>query len=328
MLAKRSDAFGVVAIGRNEGERLKQCLGSASEAAQTVYVDSGSSDGSVQFARAWGGSVVELDGMSPFTAARARNAGFRRLRELAPDLSFVQFIDGDCEMDKAWPTAAISCLRSNEGVSAVLGRRRERYPDRSIFNRMCDREWDVPVGEVQACGGDVMMRVDAFEATGGYRDELIAGEEPELCVRLRAAGWKIWRIDQEMTLHDAAMLHLWQWWRRQVRSGYAFAQGAHLHGRRPEQHWVWESRRALLWGIGVPLLLAGALLVLGWWGGLLLLVYPLQILRRCARMQGSWVSRLQFAFFEQLSRFPEALGQLKFARDRILGYRGHLIEYK
>ena len=277
---------------------------------------------------ALGVSVAELDAKSPFTAARARNAGFRRLRELAPDLSYVQFIDGDCEMDHTWPTAAISFLRSNEKVCAVLGRRRERFPDRSIYNRMCDKEWDIPLGEVLACGGDVMMRVDAFEAAGGYRDDLIAGEEPELCVRLRAAGWKIWRLDQEMTLHDAAMLHLWQWWRRQVRSGYAFAQGAHLHGQPPERHWVWESRRALLWGIGFPLLLAGALLVLGWWGALLLLIYPLQILRRSARMQGPWRSRLQFAFFEQLSRFPEAIGQLKFARDRLFGRRGRLIEYK
>ena len=118
---------------------------------------------------------------------------------------------------------------------------------------MCDQEWDIPLGEVKACGGDVMMRCERCEAAGGYRDDLIAGEEPELCVRLRAAGWKIWRLDHEMTLHDAAMLHFAQWWRRQMRSGYAFAQGAKLHGRAPERHWVWESRRALIWGVGFPL---------------------------------------------------------------------------
>ena len=322
------DAFGVVAIGRNESERLKQCLRSVSAAAQTVYVDSGSTDGSVRWAKESGITVMELDMTAPFTAARARNAGFSRLRELAPDLKYVQFIDGDCELDSTWPTAAISFLNSNHMVCAALGRRRERYPDRSIYNRICDREWDVPIGEVSACGGDVMMRVSAFEAVGGYRDELIAGEEPELCVRLRAAGWKVWRLDCGMTLHDAAMLHFGQWWRRNVRSGYAFAQGAHLHGKRPERHWVWESRRALLWGICLPLLAICALVILGWWGALLLLVYPLQILRRMTRMPGSWRSRAQLSFFEQLSRFPEALGQLRFARDRLLRRRGRLIEYK
>jgi glycosyltransferase involved in cell wall biosynthesis len=328
MQAGRPDAYGVVAIGRNEGDRLKQCLKSVLAATQIIYVDSGSTDGSVQWAKELGIAVVELDLTSPFTAARARNAGFRRLQELAPDLLYVQFIDGDCELDRSWPTAAMSFLNSNDGVCAVLGRRRERYPDRSIYNRMCDREWDIPLGEVLACGGDVMMRVKPFKATGGYCDELIAGEEPELCVRLRAAGWKVWRLDHEMTLHDAAMVQFGQWWRRQVRSGYAFAHGAYLHGQGPERHWVWESRRSLLWSIVLPLLSIGAMTIFGLWGALALLVYPLQILRRMTRMTDSWLSRAQFSFFEQLSRFPEAIGQLRFARDRLLGRRGRLIEYK
>jgi GT2 family glycosyltransferase len=328
MSSEPTDVFGVVAIGRNEGERLEQCLKSVSSATQTIYVDSGSTDGSPQWARAQGINVVELDLTAPFTAARARNAGFRRLREVAPHLQYVQFIDGDCELNQAWPSAAISFLQANDRVCAAFGWRRERYPDRSIYNRMCDSEWDISAGEVKACGGDVVMRVNAFETAGGYRDELIAGEEPELCLRLRAAGWKIWRLDHEMTLHDAAMLHFGQWWRRQLRSGYAFAQGAHLHGQRPEKHWVWESRRALVWAIGLPLLLIVALIIFGWWGALLLLLYPLQVMRRMASMSGSWRSRLQFAFFEQLSRFPEAVGQLRFMRDRLLNRHGRLVEYK
>ena len=173
-----------------------------------------------------------------------------------------------------------------------------------------------------------MMRIAALTAVGGYREKLIAGEEPELCVRLRATGQKIWRLNQEMTLHDAAIVHFSQWWQRQLRSGYAFAQGAHLHGRSPERHWVWESRRALFWGLGFPLVLTCSLVAFGWWGALLFLVYPLQILRRMTHMPGLWPTQLKFAFFEQLSRFPEALGQLKFARDRLLGRRSKLIEYK
>ncbi len=328
MATDRSEEFGVVAIGRNEGERLKQCLRSAPMADVTVYVDSGSTDGSVKWAKELGATVVELDMTRPFTAARARNAGFKRLRELAPHLSYVQFIDGDCELIETWPEMAISFLNSHATVCAALGRRRERYPDRSIYNRLCDREWNIAVGEVSACGGDVMMRTGAFESSGGYREELIAGEEPELCLRLRAAGWQVWRLDHEMTLHDAAMTHFYQWWRRQVRSGYAFAQGAHLHGDRPERHWVWESRRALLWGFCFPIGFVIALSIFGWWGFAVLIIYPLQMLRRMFRLPGSWCSRVQFSFFELLSRFPEALGQFKFARDRLLGQHGRLIEYK
>jgi glycosyltransferase involved in cell wall biosynthesis len=328
MTSGPSIVFGAVAIGRNEGERLKQCLNSLSAAAKLVYVDSGSSDGSVAWARRMGIDVIELDLTLPFTAARARNAGFRRLLHLSPALSYVQFIDGDCELNSDWPKAALSFLSSRPNVGAVFGRRRERYPERSIYNQMCDREWDVPIGEASSCGGDVFMCVQAFESAGGYRDELIAGEEPELCVRLRRAGWKIWRLDNEMTLHDAAMLHFKQWWRRQTRSGYAFAQGAALHGRSPDRHWVRESRRALFWGLFLPILLIGLLLAFGWWVVPLFLIYLLQIFRRARHMPGDLLSRLHFSFFEQLTRFPEAIGQLKFWRNRMHGRHGQLIEYK
>jgi GT2 family glycosyltransferase len=328
MRTGNSCAFGTVAIGRNEGERLKQCLRSLSMSERIVYVDSGSTDGSVAWAKTEGIDVVELDLNTPFTAARARNAGFARLKELAPQLKYVQFVDGDCEMVQQWPRHAIEFLEAREQVSAVFGRRRERHPDHSIYNRLCDHEWNVPVGQAQACGGDVMMRADALEAVGGYRDDFIAGEEPELCVRLRAAGWSIWRIDQEMTLHDAAMTRFGQWWLRNLRSGYAFAQGSHVHGSPPERLWVWESRRALIWGLFFPLLCAASVVSFRLPGFAVLVVYPLQVLRRMLRFPGTLRARFQFAFFEVLGRFPECVGQLKFMRDRMFGAPNRIIEYK
>src|SRR4030088_1316640 len=167
MLTSNSRAFGAVSIGRNEGERFKRCLLSLSMSDRIVYVDSGSADGSGEWAKAQGVDVVELNLNAPFTAARARNAGFARLRELVPQLEYVQFIDGDCELAQQWPQHAIEFLDAHEQVCAVFGRRRERHLDRSIYNRLCDHEWNVPIGEVRACGGDVMMRVTALETAGG-----------------------------------------------------------------------------------------------------------------------------------------------------------------
>jgi len=319
---------GAVVIGRNEGDRLKRCLTSLRDTAAIIYVDSGSTDGSAAWARDNGVIVIELDMSLPFTAARARNAGFRRLLEAAPQVDCVQFVDGDCELDSNWLTAAKSFLDSHPAVGAVCGRRRERFPERSIYNWLCDREWDGEPGEVRACGGDVMIRTDAIKAVGGYREDMIAGEEPELCVRLRAAGWRVWRIDAEMTLHDAAMAHFSQWWKRILRSGYAFAHGAYLHGRSPEHHWVWESRRAWLWGMWIPLICLAASVLLPPWGIALWLIYPLQILRQMARNAGSLKDRATITFFHLLGRFPEALGQMKFALDRVLRRRSRLIEYK
>ena len=320
---------GVVVIGRNEGERLRRCLQSVlADAVATVYVDSGSSDTSVALANSLGAAVVELVMRLPITAARARNAGFARLIELAPAVEQVHFVDGDCEVVAGWMARAAAFLNAWREVAVVCGRRRERFPDRSVFNRLCDMEWDTPCGETKACGGDALMRRDAFAAAGGYRDDLIAGEEPELCVRLRAAGWRIWRLDAEMTLHDAAMTRFSQWWKRTLRGGYAFAEGSLLHGAPPERHWVAESRRAWIWGLGIPLLALLALPVLGLFSLALLLAYPLQWLRLATAQDAPADKRGLRALFLILSKFPEALGQLVYFHRRLIGKQGRLIEYK
>jgi GT2 family glycosyltransferase len=319
--------IGAVAIGRNEGERLKRCLESLTGTV-AVYVDSGSADESAKLALRSGTEVVDLDMHIPFTAARARNAGFRKLQEVAPDLPYVQFVDGDCELAADWLLSAATFLEGHSDVGAVCGRRRERFPDRSIYNWLCDREWEGPAGEVRACGGDVMIRASALTAVGGYRDDVIAGEEPELCVRLRSAGWRIWRLENEMTLHDAAMTNFIQWWRRAVRAGYAFAQGAYLHGAPPERHFVWESQRAWIWGVWLPLACLAVGLIFPLWGWAAWSIYPLQVLRQTIRNAGSLRQRATLAFFQTLARFPEALGQIKFMRNRLSGRQAQLIEYK
>jgi GT2 family glycosyltransferase len=315
---------GVVIIGRNEGERLIRGLASvaAGGAGQVVYVDSGSSDGSVEAARTAGAEVVLLDMDAPFTAARARNAGLARLAEAETPPRFVQFMDGDCELREGWIDAARRFLLAHEDVAAVCGRRRERFPEATIYNRLTDQEWDTALGEARACGGDVLMRLDALQAVGGYNPTLIAGEEPELCVRLRQAGWRIWRLDAEMTWHDAAITRLGQWWKRCARAGHAFAEGAAMHGAAPEFHCVAETRRALLWGALLP-----AVIVLGLfftpWALLLALAWPVKIWR--LRRAGFDRAR---AFFLTLGNLAEAQGALGYYWGRLRGTRSELIEYK
>jgi glycosyltransferase involved in cell wall biosynthesis len=319
----------VVIIGRNEGDRLLRCLQSLStQAARLIYVDSGSTDGSENLARSRGADVVTLDMTVPFTAARARNSGFERMKALDPQSEYVMFVDGDCEVFPDWLKISMKFLDTHPDVAAVCGRRRERFPEKSVYNLLCDIEWDTPLGETKACGGDVLMRVGPFESIGGFRPDLIAGEEPELCVRLRLTGWKIWRLDQDMTLHDAAMTHFGQWWKRTVRGGYAFAEGAHLHGSPPERHFVTESRRALIWGLALPLLVITLTVWMGLWGLAVLLVYLAQFLRLALFGNRSMRENWWRAFFLVIGKFPEAIGQVKYVYNGLLGKTARLIEYK
>ena len=281
--------IGAVVIGRNEGDRLVRCLASlAGATGHVVYVDSGSTDGSVAAAQAAGAEVVTLDPDRPFTAARARNAGFARLMDRAAAPDFVQFVDGDCEIRDGWIETAAAFLQGTPEAAVACGRRRERFPEASVYNRLIDTEWDTPVGPARACGGDALMRTEALRAVGGFDPRLIAGEEPELCVRLRRAGWTVWRLDAEMTWHDAAITRLGQWWKRTRRAGHAYAEGAALHGGPPERHGVTETRRAVLWGAALPAAaLAGTAVTP--WALLLLLAYPAQVLRLRRRM--GWEKR-------------------------------------
>lgn len=337
--AARSPVIGLIAIGRNEGERLRACLEAArGQAGRMIYVDSGSTDGSVTTARSLGADVVELDLSIPFTAARARNEGFRRLRALEPECELVQFVDGDCVLQPTWITRAAAFLRADPIAGIACGRRREKSPEASIYNKLCDMEWATPIGQVRSCGGDALVRVEALAAINGYSDDVIAGEEPEMCVRLRAAGWTVHRLDEEMTLHDAAMMRFGQWWKRNSRAGHAYAEGFARHGRPPEMHNAKAVRSNWLWGLALPfdlvmttLLLALIVPKFAWIGLLPGVIYVVLVWKvaRYRRGRGdAGRDACWYAFFTVLGKIPQALGQLQYFRSRLAGRRTALIEYK
>jgi glycosyltransferase involved in cell wall biosynthesis len=326
-------AIAIVVIGRNEGERLIRCLKSVlGQADVIVYVDSGSTDDSCAAARSLGVQVVELDTSIPFSAARARNAGFDWISQQTPQVKYVQFIDGDCEVVAGWLSAAALELAENPEVVAVCGWRQERYPQASAFNRICDVEWHWGnVGEVEQFGGDVMIRASALQAVGGYNDQVIAAEDDELGVRLRQAGGKLVRIDRDSTLHDANILHFSQWWKRAQRCGYAYALVSSLHGRSPERKFVQEVRRTMLWGSLFPLITILLAIPSHGLSLLLLLKYPIGMGRtiQYTRQRGfSWDDSIPWGLSCGLSAFPESVGLLQFYWNQLRQKQHRIIEYK
>lgn len=357
MSPENFEDVGAVAIGRNEGERLKACLRSlVGRVREVVYVDSGSTDGSVEFARDLGVAVVDLDMSMPFTMARARNSGWRQLLDRNPDLEFVQFVDGDCEVVESWLRVARDTLKSRPEIAVVCGRRRERYPEASRYNRFCDVEWNTPTGEAKACGGDFLVRAEVLRESGGMNETLIAGEEPEWCLRLRKAGFRILRIDEEMTRHDASILKFGPWWKRNRRGGYgaldawkkcreAFPEEAESelpfdHLIKSSRSWVNRYRILLVAGLAFfPLLLwvLGADLdeALGWgWflgvGGLagIVLLQAVRIACNVRDRDPSWGNRLSYGLFTMIGKVPQMIGQRERQRDEQSGRTAQLIEYK
>ena len=327
-LPTRATTIGAVIIGRNEGERLVQCLKSMDgQADRIVYVDSGSSDNSVAEATAAGAIVVELDLSQPFTAARARNAGFTELINTPEPPDYVQFVDGDCQLQPDWLQAARAELDGDETVAIVTGWRSEIHRNRSIYNALCDFEWRRPAGEIITCGGDMMVRRAAFAAVGGFDPRVIAAEDDEFCIRLRKAGWSLRRIPVEMTRHDAAMLHFGQWWQRGVRSGHGFAQVGDLHS----EYFTTERRRVLVFGAILPVIAIVGLFTSVWITLAALALYGVSYLRTTRGLirdglpagEATWHAGLL-----TLSKFPNVIGMATYWRRRLRGSNMEIIEYK
>lgn len=320
--------IGFVAIGRNEGERLQRCLTSLKrQSDRVIYVDSGSKDDSIQIAKQIGVAVLSLDPAIPFTAARARNEGFAALMRQWPDTAYVMFIDGDCELAEAFPKAAFDELSGRKEIGVVAGRCRELRPEATIYNRICDMEWDGPIGEIEACGGIFLTRAEVFQQVEGFNPTVIAAEDDEFCIRVRATGARIVRIADDMCFHDADIRRFGQWWRRAVRAGHAYAQLGEMH----PGYFKAPRMRAWVWAFMLPLAIILSAPLTGGWSLGLLILYPLSFVRTRMNLIRNGASRPHaglYAGFLTLSKFPNLMGILDYRRKRLFGRNVAIVEYK
>lgn len=330
-----SRQIGIVVIGRNEGERLRACLAALPlDRCPVVYVDSGSTDGSLQVAAGLGVDAVALDPALPFTAARARNEGLRTLMGTARALEFVQFIDGDCTLLPGWLDAASAAMMADERRAVVIGQLTERHPEASVYNRLCAMEWISPPGDLRdygALGGNMFVRVSAFRELGGFNAQVVAGEDSEFGVRCALAGHVVTKLARPMATHDADIHSFAQWWKRAVRSGHAIGQRAWLNGGGPLHDCRRDLRSALAWGLVLPAAavafapVTGGASLLAASGGFFLLAGRVYRHRRRAgdTSRDAWL----YARHMVLIKFAQVIGLARFQINALRG-QFRIIEYK
>jgi glycosyltransferase involved in cell wall biosynthesis len=330
-------SISIVVIGRNEGQRLARCLESVlrmpgffERGTELIYVDSASKDGSPDLAARYGAHVIVLDAQRT-TAAMGRNAGWRAAKG-----EYILFLDGDTILHPCFVRAALEPMLFDRSIVAVWGHRREIHPEASIYNRILDLDWVYAPGIAEFCGGDVLMRRKALEEAGGYDSELIAGEEPELCRRMRALGHRILHIDHPMTGHDLQITRFGQYWKHAARAGHAFAEISARFRASEDKFWTSERRRNLARGgfwmgsFALALVLSAlrlSILPLAMWLALLM------ILSLRSAWKSRWKSpqlgtRLLYGVHSHLQQIPICIGQLGYALDRKRGNKRALIEYK
>jgi GT2 family glycosyltransferase len=332
MIARTNMA--AVVIGRNEGERLEPSVRSVQAAGlPVVYVDSGSSDGSSAVARGLGVPAVELDPGRPFSAARGRNEGLEEVLRRWPAINSILFLDGDCVLDPDFPLAAAATFEQNPDCAVVTGHLTERHPEASVYNRLCAIEWRGPAGRmdnVDGLGGIMIARVTALLGVGRFNEAAIAGEEPDLGVRLMLAGHSLIKIDRPMATHDAQILTFGQWWTRAVRGGHALAHRYARHGRTRFHDGRRELVSALFWGFALPLLVVVLLVPTRGLSALLLAGYGVigwRVYRYYVRSGVAPPDAWLASRFNIYSRFAHFLGVLRYAVNRLRG-QFQIIEYK
>jgi cellulose synthase/poly-beta-1,6-N-acetylglucosamine synthase-like glycosyltransferase len=325
----------VVIIGRNEGDRLRKCLASANAMhagewkTETIYVDSGSTDRSIEIAAAMGARVVVLSAEKP-TAAMGRNAGWR---EATGEL--ILFLDGDTVVDPRFATHAVREF-AEPRVAVVWGHRREMYPEASVYNRVLDLDWIYAPGWTAFCGGDAIFRRGVLEKVGGFDDTLIAGEEPELCNRIINAGFRILHIDRIMSGHDLAMTRFSEYWKRANRAGHAFAEVSGRFANTPHPLWRAEARRNRIhaYALAVAVLtgLCASLLMRSFWGigavGLFGAALTVRTAWNARWKSDNWFTLLVYGVHSHFQQLPIFVGQMMFSRSRRRGKRIGIVEYK
>ncbi len=325
----------VIVIGRNEGQRLAGCLRSIKAVnnfggdLELIYVDSDSKDGSPELAEGLGAKVLRVKPQRP-SAAIGRNAGWRASTGL-----YVLFLDGDTLLHPDFLSVALKSISSPD-IAVVWGHRRETFPEHSLYNRVLDLDWIYPVGVSEFCGGDALMCRDILEEVGGFSEDLIAGEEPELCQRIRAQGKIILHIDQPMTRHDMAMTQFKAYWKRAVRAGHAYAEVSQRMKKTAFPLWINDCYRNAAHAIVLLLLLLSASVlslmsydILPFLG--LLFGYSFLILRTAYKARwknSSSVTLLLYGLHSHFQQIPIACGQISYWYYRFKNQQQGLIEYK
>ena len=201
---QNSRSLAVVVIGRNEEKQIGRCLESVFkgiqdiEGTQVLYVDSASTDTSVEKAGQFPVKIIQLQPDWFLSAAAGRYTGFYHSQS-----EFIFFIDGDSVLFKSWLKKGILFLKNNPDVAGVAGmvdeimQRQDGSLQKLLRNRYNQSE---KVEPVRTLGGIALYRRDILNQCGPFNPYITVDEERELALRIRKTGHQIVRIKETMAI--------------------------------------------------------------------------------------------------------------------------------
>ena len=258
---EQSAVTGVVVVGGKKNVSPEAAIRSAGDGRAIVFVSSGQGIDELAVARRAGAVIVEPGERPHNTSGRARNAGYRQLKKIAPHMRYVQFINADTALDPDWLNVAERFMERRPEVSVIEGQRRDRLGNPVPYERSKEKKTREMEGEIQWVQNSAMMRADTFESVGGFRGDLTVAETKDLCVRMRRRGSHIWRLKAPMMIRKTKPKKFGAWWSERNAAGFENAYTASLHGGPPERLGVMETARAMVWGFLFPFGVIAAALI-------------------------------------------------------------------
>jgi glycosyltransferase involved in cell wall biosynthesis len=239
---------------------------------EVVLADSCSSDLTVELASQYPVRVVQLAHANERCCGIGPQLGFQHALG-----DFVYLLDGDMRMEPGFLEQALTFLAQHPEVGGVGGRLVELNTESLEYRERGSRNHaHLQPGEVDRLDGGGLYRRIAIEEAGYLSDRnLHAYEEFDLGARLRARGWKLWRLAEPCCSHFGHDIPPYSLLMRRWRSKYVCGIGELLRGAIGRKHFklVWRDVKEL------KLYLAVAL----WWVVLAsTLAWPLSIAERAA----------------------------------------------
>lgn len=181
---------------------------------EIVYADNGSVDGTLEYLRSVAAPEVRVVQVPVGTIAAVRNAGAR-----AAHGRYLAFLDVDCSVPADYFRAAREVL-AGTGASAT-GCETHVPPNphwiESAWHEMHFQGRDREVHYLNSA--NFFVARPAFDAVGGFREELLTGEDSDIGQRLRRAGFTIWESTRLLAYHHGNPTSLREFWRRTVWHG-------------------------------------------------------------------------------------------------------------
>ena len=197
-----------------------------------VLADSASIDRTREIAARYDVTILCLHADQRLTAAAGRSVGYAHTTAEA-----VLFLDGDMELIGGWLERAIDLLHARPDVAVVTGTLIERPLSATGRGRLGDDqafELDHLV-EVPHGGGAALYRRAVLEKVGTFCPYLYSDEEPELCIRIRHAGYRVMKLAHPIAYHytqpQEAVSTIFARWRRNLYVGSGQSIRYHLVDR-------------------------------------------------------------------------------------------------